>query len=75
MQINALLRQVHRRVALANKEAGHKLNTKLNQPLYKDPIQVGDKVLLHRPQSTTAHSSHLDWIGPFEVVKTNDMVI
>ena len=75
MPINALLRQIHRRVALANNEADHKLNTKLNQLSYKDPIQVGDKVLLHRPQSTTAYSSHLDWISPFEVVKTNDMVI
>ena len=36
---------------------------------------MGDKVLQHRPKSTTVHSYHLDWIGPFEVVKTNDMVI
>ena len=75
MKVNALLRQVHRRVTFANNETDHKLNAKLNQLFYKDPIQVDDKVLLHRPQSTIAHSSHLDWIGPFEVVKTNDMVI
>ena len=67
--------QVHRRVTLGNNEADHKLNVKLNQLLYEDPIQVGDKVSLHRSQSTTAPSSHLDWIGPFEIVKTNDMVI
>ena len=53
MQINALLRQVHR-VALANDEAGHKLEASLNRFIYKDPIQVGDKVLLHRSQSTIA---------------------
>ena len=70
MQINALLKQVYRRVVLANNEADHKLNEELNQLLYKDPIHVGDKLLLHRPQSTTAHSSHLNWIGLFEVVKT-----
>ena len=75
MQINALLRQVYWHVVLANNEEDHKLNAKLNQLLFKDPIQVGDKVLLHRPQFTTAHSSHLDCISPFEVVKTNDMVI
>ena len=75
MQINVLLRQVHQPVALAKSKADHKLNTKLNQLLYKDPIQVGDKVLLYQPQSTTVHSSQLDWIGPFEVVKTNEMVI
>jgi len=75
MQINALLRQVHRRVALANNEVDHKSNARLNQLVFKDPIRVGDMVLLHRPQSTIAHSSHLNWIGTFEVLKTNDMVI
>ena len=71
MQINALLRQVHQRVALANNEADHKMEAKLNRSIFKDPIQVGDKVLLHRPQSATAHLSHLPWIGDFEVTKTN----
>ena len=75
MQINALLRHVHRRIALANNEADHKLNTILNQLVYKYPIQVGDKVLLHCPQSTTAHLSQLDWIGHFKIVETNDIVI
>ena len=47
MQINALLRQVHHSVALANDEADHKLEANLNRFIYKDPIRVGDKVLLH----------------------------
>ena len=33
-----------------------KLEASLNRFIYKDPIQVGDKVLLHRPQSTIAQS-------------------
>ena len=68
-----MLKQIYRRVVLANNETDH--NVKLKQLLYKDPIQLGDKVLLYRSQSTTAQQSHLDWIGPFEVVKTKDMVI
>ena len=75
MQINALLRQVHQRVAVANNEADHKMEAKLNSSIFKDPIQVGDKVLLHRPQSATAHLSHLPWIGDFEVTKTNGLVV
>ena len=75
MQINALLRQVHQRVALANNEADHKMEAKLNRSIFKDPIQVGDKVLLHRPQSATTHLSHLPWIGDFEVTKTNGLVV
>ena len=74
MQINALLRQVHHCVALANDEADHKLEASLNHFIYKDPIQVGDKVLLHRPQSTVAQSSNLHWIGDFKVIKTNDVM-
>ena len=75
MQINALLRQMHQRVALANNEADHKMEAKLNRSIFKDPIQVGDKVLLHRPLSATAYLSHLPWIGDFEVTKTNGLVV
>ena len=41
MQINALLRQVHHCIALANDKADHKLEASLNCFIYKDPIQVG----------------------------------
>ena len=61
-------------MALANDEADHKLEASLNRFLYKDPIQVGDKVLLHRPQSAIAQSSNLPWIGDFKVIKTNDVM-
>ena len=47
MQINALLRQVHHHVVLANDEPDHKLEVSLNHLTCNDPIQVGDKVLLH----------------------------
>ena len=74
MQINALLRQVHYCVTQANNEADHKLEASLNRFIYKDPIQVGDKILLHRPQSTIAQSSNLPLIGDFKVIKTNDVM-
>ena len=51
-----------------------KLEASLNRFIYKDSIQVGEKVLLHRPQSTIAQSSNLPWIGDFKVVKTNDVM-
>ena len=68
MQINALFRQVYHHVVLANDEADHKLEASLNRFIYKDPIRVGDKVLVHRPQSTIAQSSNLPWIGDFKVI-------
>lgn len=74
MQINALLRQVHHHVTLANDEADHKLEKGTHHLTCRDPIKVGDKVLLHRPQSATAQSSHLPWVGDFTIIKTNDMM-
>ena len=74
MQINALLSQVHHRVALAKNEADHKLEASQNRFIYKDLIQVSDKFLFHWPQSTIAQSSNLPWIGDFKVIKTNDVM-
>ena len=67
-------RKVHHHVTLANDEADHKIEARLNRLTHKDPILVGDKVLIHRPQSTMALSSHLPWIGEFTVVKTNNLM-
>lgn len=75
MQINALLRQVHQRVALTNNAADQKMEAKLNQGTFKDLIRIGDRVLLHRPKSAIAHTSHLPWISDFVVTKTNGLVI
>ena len=74
MQINALLRQVHHCVALANDKGDHKLEASLNRFIYKDPIWVSDKVLLHQPQSIIAQPSNLPWIGDFKVIKTNEVM-
>ena len=74
MQINALLRQVHHRVTSANDEADHKMEARLSRLIYKDLIQVSDKVLIHWSQPTMAQSSHLPWKREFTVTKTNDMM-
>ena len=58
-QVNALLRQVHNRVALASYETEHKYDSRLSHLYLNDPIQVGDKILLHRPKSTIAHNCYL----------------
>ena len=71
--MNALLRQVHNRVALASNETDHKYDSRLSHLRFHDPIQVGDKILLHRPKSTIAH--HLPRIGTFDVVKSIDSVL
>ena len=74
MEINALLRQVHKVVELANQEADLKMERRLNSIPTKE-LEVGDKVLLYRPESAEAKSSHLPWLDGFTVVKTNGMVV
>ena len=41
----------------------------------KDTIEIGDEILLFRPQSVQAQTSKQNWIGPYTVVKTNQMVV
>ena len=74
MQINALLRQVHKVVELANQEADLKMERRLNSIPSKN-LEVGDKVLLYRPESAEAKTTHLPWLDGFTVVKTNGMVV
>ena len=47
----------------------------INNHVIKDTIDVGDAILLHRPQSVQAQRTKQDWIGPYTVTKTNHMVI
>ena len=56
IQINALHWLVHNHITLANNEANHNMKVRLNRLTYKDPIQVSDKVKIHRPQSAIAQS-------------------
>jgi len=74
MQINALLRQVHKVVELANQEADLKMERRLNSIPSKE-LEVGDKVLLYRPESSQAKTTHLPWLDGFTVLKTNGMVV
>lgn len=74
-QINALMRQVHQHIALANNEADHKMNTKSNWLVYKDSIQVEDKFILHRPQSAITLSSCSSWVSNFGIIMANDIVL
>lgn len=74
MQVDSLLRQVHHHIALANYETDHKIENNANQFTYKNLLQVRDEVLLHWPQTATAQSSHLQWIGNFTITKTNNVM-
>ena len=68
------LRSVSKAVKVAANEADETLDQK-NPKNESPPLAAGAKVFLHRPQSAIARNSKCDWIGPFEVVKSNNMVV
>ena len=74
MEINALLRQVHKVVELASQEADLKMERRLNS-IPSRQLEVGDKVLLYRPESAQAKATHLPWLDGFTVEKSNGMVV
>ena len=74
MEINTLLNQTHKAVELANQEADFKMENRLNSIPTKN-LEPGDKVLLYRPESAEAKSTHLPWLPGFTVVKSNGMVV
>ena len=74
MEINALLRQTHKVVELANQQADLKMENRMNTKPTKK-LESGDKVLLYRPESAKAKATHLHWLHGFTVVKSNGMVV
>ena len=66
--------KAHNAVRIAAEAADAKADKK-DRHVIRETIDVGDKILLHRPQSVQAQRSKQDWIGPFTVTKTNQMVV
>lgn len=67
MHINSLLRQVHQRVALANNEAGHRMDAKQKWLRFASILWSLYKIV--------SDSSHLFWLSNFEVTKTNEIIL
>ena len=74
-KVKSKINEIYRAVKIANEEADFKMDAKLRQYLSKNPILPNDEVLIFRPQSVMAKRTHMDWIGPYRVLKTNNMVI
>ena len=69
------LRQAHAAVKLCQLEADEKVVEK-SQIFHKAvDISPGDSVFIKREQSVIAKNTHLNWIGPFEVLDINDTLV
>ena len=69
------LTEVMKAVKVANLAADEKYDAKLRKWHEQDPVDIDDDVLIYRPQSVEAKRTNLNWIGPFRVLKTNNMVV
>ena len=66
--------KVYNAVRIAAAATDQKADEKANHVI-KETIEIGDQILLFRPQSVQAQTSKQNWIGPYTVVKTNQMVV
>ena len=73
--IASYLKQAHAAVKLCQLEADEKVVAK--SETYHDAIDIfpGDQVYIKREQSVVAKNTHLNWIGPFEVLDNNETLV
>ena len=74
MLLHQRIKDIGRATKIAAEEADLALENRLNKG-ESPQLDIGDNVLLYRPQSAEAKSSHLPWIPGYTVTNTNGMVI
>ena len=73
-KVKSLLLQASKTVNFVNNEADFKVDKQLNKNTVISKLEAGDTVFLYRPQSEEAKRTKLPWLGPYSVLKTNNMV-
>ena len=64
---------IHKAINKLNSAADEQAKQKANQSYDKTELSPNDQVLVFREQSVEAKRSHMPWIGPFIVVKANEI--
>ena len=60
---------------MSNLKADKKTENRFNPKVSAEEIETGDQILLFRPASAIAKRQKLNWIGPYEVVASNNQVV
>ena len=69
------LKAVKKAVIFASEAADFRLENRTNKSMETPPLRPGEVVLLHRPQSKQAKESHMEWIGGYRVVTTDNRIV
>ena len=69
------LEEIHKNIRVCQMEADKRVEKQLDPKVQAELIETGDQILLYRPHSAMAKRSKCKWIGPYDVIATNDRVI
>ena len=75
LSVQKILQKAHEIIQLTNDEADKTLENRCNPIHPADELQSGDEAYLHRPESVNAKESHMPWIGPYTVLKSNGQIV
>ena len=73
--VQTILQKAHALIRLTNDEADRALENRENPVYPADELATGEEAYLHRPQSASAKESHMPWIGPFTILKSNGSIV
>jgi len=68
------LEKAHKLIQITNEEADRALEQRINPIHPPEQLETGDLAYLHRPESAKAKETHLSWIGPFTILKSNGQI-
>ena len=73
--VQTILQKAHELIRLTNDEADRALENRENPVHPADELATGEEAYLHRPQSENAKETHMPWIGPFTILKSNGSIV
>ena len=66
---------IQQHMQLCQQAADKQLEKEINPKRQPREIEVGDEVLIYRPQSAKAKSTRMPWVGPYDVIATGSNVV
>jgi hypothetical protein len=74
-RVATVLEKAHAAIKISQSEADLKFENRVNPKFEIINIDLGDDIYLKRAQSVAAKGTHMNWVGPFRVTKSNGSII
>ena len=66
---------IQKHMQLCQQIADEKLEEQINPKRQARELEVGDEILLYRPNSAKAKSTRMPWVGPYQIIATSPYVV